>query len=139
MRNLLGHDHRALGNLPPDTIVIAHDLSPSDTTSLDRKHVTGFATDVGSHTSHTAIVARSIGLPAVVGLRNLSQHVHDGQDAILDGYGGTLIVEPTNGPLLAAAANQTPPVQEQLATLHDLPPQTLDGHRIVLSATSNCG
>src|SRR6202789_1271444 len=57
MRNLLGHDHRGLGHLPPDTIVIAHDLSPSDTTSLDRQHVTGFATDVGSHTSHTAIVA----------------------------------------------------------------------------------
>ncbi len=84
LRNLLGHDHRALSDLPPGTIVIAHDLSPSDTTSLDRQHATGFATDVGSHTSHTAIVARSIGLPAVVGLRNLSKFVHDGQPPVID-------------------------------------------------------
>src|ERR1017187_3013241 len=60
MRNLLGHDHRALTNLPPNTIVVAHDLSPSDTTSIDRQHVSGLATDVGSHTSHTAIVARPL-------------------------------------------------------------------------------
>jgi phosphotransferase system enzyme I (PtsI) len=135
LRNLLGHDHRALSDLPPGTIVIAHDLSPSDTTSLDRQHVTGFATDVGSHTSHTAIVARSIGLPAVVGLRNLSQFVHDGQAAVIDGYSGTLIIEPTEQTLFAYGELQVKrhSVQERLATLHDLPPQTLDGHRIVLS------
>jgi phosphotransferase system enzyme I (PtsI) len=124
-----------LTDLPPDTIVIAHDLSPSDTTSLDRKHVTGFATDVGSHTSHTAIVARSMGLPAVVGLRNLSQFVHDGQPAILDGYSGTLIVEPTEQTLFAYGELQVKrhSVQERLAALHDLPAQTLDGHRMILS------
>jgi phosphoenolpyruvate-protein phosphotransferase (PTS system enzyme I) len=135
LRNLLGHDHRALGDLPPDTIVIAHDLSPSDTTSLDRKHVSGFATDVGSHTSHTAIVARSIGLPAVVGLRNLSQFVHDGQPAVIDGYSGTLIIEPTEQTLFAYGELQVKrhSVQERLAALHDLPSQTLDGHRMILS------
>jgi len=135
LRNLLGHDHRALTNLPPDTIVIAHDLSPSDTTSLDRQHVTGFATDVGSHTSHTAIVARSMGLPAVVGLRNLSQFVHDGQSAILDGYSGTLIIEPTEQTLFVYGELQVKrhSVQERLDALHDLPAQTLDGHRIILS------
>jgi len=135
LRNLLGHDHRALSDLPPGTIVIAHDLSPSDTTSLDRQHATGFATDVGSHTSHTAIVARSIGLPAVVGLRNLSQFVHDGQPAIIDGYSGTLIIEPTEQTLFAYGEVQVKrhSVQERLAALHDLPAQTLDGHRMVLS------
>ncbi len=135
LRNLLGHDHRVLTDLPPDTIVIAHDLSPSDTTSLDRKHVTGFATDVGSHTSHTAIVARSMGLPAVVGLRNLSQFVHDGQAAILDGYSGTLIIEPTEQTLFVYGQLQVKrhSVQERLDALHDLPAQTLDGHRMILS------
>ena len=135
LRNLLGHDHRVLTDLPPDTIVIAHDLSPSDTTSLDRKHVTGFATDVGSHTSHTAIVARSMGLPAVVGLRNLSKFVHDGQAAILDGYSGTLIIEPTEQTLFVYGQLQVKrhSVQERLDALHDLPAQTLDGHRIILS------
>ena len=135
LRNLLGHDHRALSDLPANTIVIAHDLSPSDTTSIDRLHVSGFATDVGSHTSHTAIVARSIGLPAVVGLRNLSQFVHDGQPAVIDGYSGTLIVEPTEQTLFAYGELQVKrhSVQERLAALHDLPAQTLDGHRMILS------
>jgi phosphotransferase system enzyme I (PtsI) len=135
LRNLLGHDHRALSDLPANTIVIAHDLSPSDTTSIDRLHVSGFATDVGSHTSHTAIVARSIGLPAVVGLRNLSQYVHNGQPAVIDGYSGTLIVEPTEQTLFAYGELQVKrhSVQERLAALHDLPAQTLDGHRMILS------
>src|SRR5579859_811422 len=135
MRNLLGHDNRVLTNLPPNTIVVAHDLSPSDTTSLDRQHVTGFATDVGSHTSHTAIVARSMGLPAVVGLHNLSQHVHDGQSAILDGYSGTLIIEPTEQTLFVYGQLEVKrhTVKERLDALHDLPAQTLDGHRMLLS------
>jgi phosphoenolpyruvate-protein phosphotransferase (PTS system enzyme I) len=135
MRNLLGHDHRALTNLPTDTIVVAHELSPSDTTSLDRQHVSGFATDVGSHTSHSAIVARSMNLPAVVGLRNLSQYVHDGQPAILDGYSGTLIVEPSEQTLFIYGQLEVKrhSVQERLDALHDLPAQTLDGHRMILS------
>jgi len=135
MRNLLGHDHRALTNLPPNTIVVAHDLSPSDTTSIDRQHVTGLATDVGSHTSHTAIVARSVNLPAVVGLRDLSQYVHDGQSAILDGYSGTLIVEPSEQTLFIYGQLEVKRhnVQERLDALHDLPAQTLDGHRMILS------
>ena len=135
LRNLLGHDHRGLTNLPPGTIVVAHDLSPSDTTSLDRKHVSGFATDVGSHTSHTAIVARSMNLPAVVGLRNLSQFVHDGQAAILDGYSGTFIIEPTEQTLFVYGELEVKrhSVKERLDALHDLPAQTLDGHRMILS------
>lgn len=135
MRNLLGHDHRALTSLPPDTIVVAHELSPSDTTSLDRHHVCGFATDVGSHTSHSAIVARSMNLPAVVGLRNLSKFVHDGQPAILDGYSGTLIVEPSEQTLFIYGQLEVKrhSVQERLDALHDLPAQTLDGHRMILS------
>jgi phosphoenolpyruvate-protein phosphotransferase (PTS system enzyme I) len=135
MRNLLGHDHRALTHLPAGTIVVAHELSPSDTTSLDRQHVSGFATDVGSHTSHSAIVARSMNLPAVVGLRNLSKFVHDGQPAILDGYSGTLIVEPSEQTLFIYGQLEVKrhTVQERLDALHDLPAQTLDGHRMILS------
>jgi phosphoenolpyruvate-protein phosphotransferase (PTS system enzyme I) len=135
LRNLLGHDHRVLTNLPPGTIVVAHDLSPSDTTSLDRHNVSGFATDVGSHTSHTAIVARSMNLPAVVGLHQLSRHVHDGQLAILDGYSGTLIIEPSKQTLFIYGQLEVKrhSVKERLDTLHDLPAQTLDGHRMILS------
>jgi phosphotransferase system enzyme I (PtsI) len=135
LRNLMGQEHRGLANLPPNTIVVAHDLAPSDTTSLDRQHVSGVATDVGSHTSHTAIVARSMNLPAVVGLRDLSQHVHDGQVAILDGYSGTLIIEPTEQTLFVYGELEIKrhTVKERLDALHDLPAQTLDGHRVILS------
>ena len=135
LRNLLGREHRALTKLPPNTIVVANDLSPSDTTSLDRQHVTGFATDVGSHTSHTAIVARSMNLPAVVGLRDVSQHVQDGQPAILDGYSGTLIVDPSEQTMFVYGQLEVKrqSVEERLSQLRDLPAQTLDGHRITLS------
>jgi phosphotransferase system enzyme I (PtsI) len=135
LRNLLGREHRALTKLPPNTIVVAHDLSPSDTSSLDRQHVAGFATDVGSTTSHTTIIARSLNLPAVVGLHDVSQHVHDGQPAILDGYSGLLIVEPGEQTLYVygqlEAKRHT--IEDRLAALRDLPAETLDGRRIIVS------
>jgi phosphotransferase system enzyme I (PtsI) len=135
LRNLLGQENRGLGNLPANTIVVAYDLAPSDTSSLDRKNVVGFATDVGSHTSHSAIMARSMNLPAVVGLRNASQHLRDGQMAILDGYSGTLIVDPTEQTLFVYGQLEVKrsTVKERLASLRHLPCETLDGHRVVLS------
>ena len=135
LRNLMGREHRALADVPPNTIVIAYDLSPSDTSSLNRQHVVGFATDVGSHTSHTAIVARSMNIPAVVGLRDMSQHVRNGQPAILDGYSGTLVVEPSEQTLFVYGqldAKQHS-VAERQAALRNLPAETLDGHRVTLS------
>lgn len=135
LRNLLGHENRELSNLPPDTIVIAYDLAPTDTTALDRAHVLGFATDVGSHTSHTAIMARSMNLPAVVGLRDISQKVHDGQLAILDGYSGTVIVDPSPQTLFVYGQLEVKRhnVRERLAQLRDLPAETLDHHRVTLA------
>ncbi len=135
LQNLLGHTHRGLTSVPPGTIVVAYDLAPSDTSSLDREHVAGFATDVGSHTSHTAIMARSMNIPAVVGLHDASQRVHDGQPAILDGYSGTLIVEPSEQTLYIYGQLQVKrhSLEERLAALRDLPAETLDGHRVHLS------
>jgi phosphoenolpyruvate-protein phosphotransferase (PTS system enzyme I) len=135
LRNLLGREHKGLGNIPANTIVIAYDLSPSDTTSLDRRNVIGFATDVGSHTSHTAIVARSMNLPAVVGLRDASQQLRDGQEVILDGYSGTLIINPSPQTLFVYGQLEAKrhSLEERLALLRELPAQTLDGHRIALS------
>jgi phosphotransferase system enzyme I (PtsI) len=135
LRNLLGHEPRPLTNVAPNTIVVAYDLAPSDTSMLDREHVVGLATDVGSHTSHTAIMARSMNLPAVVGLRDVSQHIHNGQNAILDGYSGTLVVEPSQQTLFVYGqlAVKRHTIEERLAKLRDLPAETLDGHRITLS------
>ena len=90
---------------------------------------------MGSHTSHTAIVARSMNIPAVVGLRDVSQHVRDGQSAILDGYSGTLMVEPNEQTLFIYGQLDAKrhSVAERQAALRDLPAETLDGHRIILS------
>ncbi len=135
LRNLLGREYVGLAKVPPGTIVIANDLSPSDTSSLNRQNVVGFATDVGSHTSHTAIVARSLNLPAVVGLHDVSLHIHDGQNALLDGYSGTLVIEPSQQTLFVYGQIEQKHhgVEERLAALRNLPAETLDGHRIVLA------
>lgn len=110
---------------PPDqpSIVIARDLAPSQTAGLDRALVVGFATEQGTATAHTAILARALGLPAVVGISGLLQAIADGQPLLLDGDRGTVMVEPpaeavkqVSGPLLAAADDQ--------------PAITSDGHRV---------
>src|SRR6185503_5645415 len=83
-----------LGHLTRDVVVIAHDMLPSQTAALDRLHVKGFATDVGGRTSHTAIVARALGIPAVVGLGNISAEVAGGDTVIIDGNRGVVIINP---------------------------------------------
>src|SRR5215472_8873507 len=96
LNNLLGFDAEVdLRNLKEPCIVISHDLTPSNTAQLDKRHVLGFATDVGSKTSHTAIMARSLRIPAVVGLGDASSQLETGQYALLDGFNGVLIINPT--------------------------------------------
>src|SRR6202453_1227412 len=95
LRNLQGKIDTELQNLDTPSIVLAHDLSPSDTAGLDRKLVLGIVTEAGSRTSHSAIMARSLNLPAVVGLREIWGKVEPGVGVLMDGYGGLLIVNPT--------------------------------------------
>ena len=78
-----------LQHLAEPCILVSHDLSPSTTAQLNKKFVLGFATDIGGKTSHTAIMARSLGIPAVVGLQTASQELDSGDYALLDGYNGT--------------------------------------------------
>src|SRR4029078_7008809 len=89
-----GQNTQARAPLTQDVIVIAHDLLPSQTAALDKSHVRGFATDVGGRTSHTAIVARAMGIPPVVGLGNISGEVSGGDTVIIDGTRGMVIVNP---------------------------------------------
>ena len=97
LNNLLGLDEEAdLRHLKEPCIIISHDLTPSNTAQLDKRHVLGFATDVGSKTSHTAIMARSLRIPAVVGLKDISGQVETGQYALLDGLNGVLILNPSD-------------------------------------------
>lgn len=137
IRNLLGDHATDLHSLPRKHIVIAHDLAPSDTATLRKEMVAGFATDMGSPTSHTAVMARALEIPAVVGLRDVSAQVDSGDEVLIDGNKGVLIIRPTPAQLeeygRVAEARRT--IEKDLRkTLKDEPAQTRDGHRITLSA-----
>ena len=122
--------------LQEPVIIVSHDLTPSMTAQLDRRFVRGFATDVGSRTSHTAILARSLGIPAVVGLHAITQQVLGGQPALLDGHTGVVFVNPTDQTLFeyGQLARRRVQIEERLAELRDQPAVTLDGCRVLLSA-----
>ncbi len=117
-------------------IIVSHDLTPSMTAQLDRTRVMGFATDVGSRTSHTAILARSLGIPAVVGLHTVSSQLTTGQPVLLDGHTGVIYVNPTDQTLFeyGQLARRRLQIEERLAEIRDQPAVTLDGVRIILSA-----
>jgi phosphotransferase system enzyme I (PtsI) len=117
-------------------IIISYDLTPTQTARLKKEMVKGFATDVGSRTSHTAIMARSLRIPAVVGLHSLSQELASGADALLDGYNGVIIVNPSDQTLFeyGQLVRRRAPLEEKLRDTVTQPAVTADGHRVVLSA-----
>src|SRR3954471_15768150 len=125
-----------LSKLKEPCIIISHDLSPSRTALLDRRMVLGFATDVGSKTSHAAIMARSLRIPAVVGLQHASRELVSGSYALLDGYNGLIIINPTDQTLFeyGQLVRKHVTLEEKLREVQDKPAQTLDGVRVVLSA-----
>jgi phosphotransferase system enzyme I (PtsI) len=137
LNNLLGClDENQLRNLAEPCLVISRDLTPSTTALLDKRMVLGFATDIGSRTSHTAILARAMQIPAVVGLRTVSAELATGQYALLDGFNGLVILNPTDQTLFeyGQLVRKQVTLQEKLGELKDAPAVTLDGHRLVLSA-----
>ena len=118
------------------TVILAHDLTPSDTVGLDRSKVKGFATEVGSATSHTAIMARSLGIPAVVALHDIPEECERSKNVLIDGYHGLVIVNPSPETLV----DYEKLLEEERGILSDLeffkgkPTITSDGNRITLSA-----
>jgi phosphotransferase system enzyme I (PtsI) len=137
LNNLLGYEEESdLRHLKEPCIIISHDLTPSNTAQLDKRNVLGFATDVGSKTSHTAIMARSLRIPAVVGLKDASGQLESGQYALLDGLNGVVIVNPTDQTLFEYGQLIIKQVTLQ-QTLRDIlrePAVTLDGRRVFLWA-----
>lgn len=119
-----------------NAILVTHDLTPSLTVQLDREAIAGIATDAGTRTSHVAILARSLGLPAVVGLRDATSRLHSGDQAILDGSSGMLFPNPTEAQVEAYAdrAVREAADEEELRHLSGAEPVTLDGVRITLRA-----
>jgi len=136
LHNLIGQKHYDLAHLNRDVVIIAHDLLPSQTAALDRTHVKGFATDAGGRTSHTAIVARAMGIPAVVGLGDITREVNSGDTIIIDGHHGVLIINPDEEQLAEHRESEKRRVvmEGQLATLLHMPGRTLDGHEVALMA-----
>ena len=119
-----------------NAILVTHDLTPSLTVQLDRQAIAGIATDAGTRTSHVAILARSLGLPAIVGLRVATQELRGGERVILDGLTGLLAVNPTHQDLEAyrERARQEALEEEELKRLSSLEAQTTDGVHITLRA-----
>ena len=119
-----------------NAILVTHDLTPSLTVQLDREAIAGIATDAGTRTSHVAILARSLGLPAVVGLRDATLRLKAGSDIILDGSSGVIIVEPTQSQIAAYAARAAREAADtaELEGLSMAEPVTLDGVRVTLRA-----
>jgi phosphotransferase system enzyme I (PtsI) len=136
LHNLIGQKHQDLAHLSRDVVVIAHDMLPSQTAALDRAHVRGFATDVGGRTSHTAIVARAMSIPAVVGLGNITGEVNTGDTVIIDGHHGVVIINPDEEQLAEHRESEKRRVIEvrNLAELQHLPGRTKDGHEVALMA-----
>jgi phosphotransferase system enzyme I (PtsI) len=136
IRNLMGKHGMSLASINTPHILIAHNLAPSDTAQLNRTLVLGFGTDIGSKTSHTAIMARSLNIPAVVGLHDVSDQLATGDQVLLDGYNGLIIVNPNDQTLweYGELEIKKTEVEEKLTKLRETRSTTLDGRHVILSA-----
>lgn len=134
LRHVLGKAREDITKLTEPVIVVAHDISPSQAIALDRKHILGFAIDVGGPTSHTAIIARMLGIPAVLALKDVTRHVGGGEKLILDGTHGLVVADPDPETLKRYRTRQKEyaKFEEQLSGLRDLPAVTTDGTDVQL-------
>lgn len=135
VHNLLDRERTDLSSLTEEVIVIAHDLSPSDTALMNKEFVLGFATDVGSRTSHTAIMARALEIPAVVGLGDVTSQTKTGDLVVIDGIHGRVLINPDEESLEEYEITQRMfwESERSLNVLKDLPAKTRDGHYVELS------
>ena len=136
LRNLLGKNPNLLEELDESVVVIAHDLSPSETAQMHRRHVLAFMTDIGGRTGHTAIMAKSLEIPAVVGLEVVTRRIKKGELVVVDGTHGEVVIDPDPDTIRRYEVEQRRihEVNRRLLQLKDLPAETLDGHQVMLSA-----
>ena len=134
MCNLTGLEIPNLATLDKEVIVVAKDLTPSDTGSLNKEYAKGFATEVGDRTSHSAIMARSLEIPAVVGVKGIMDTVKTGDLVILDAINGEVITSPTDAQVeeYKAKAEAFRKEKEALKALKDQPSVSTDGHKVLL-------
>ena len=135
-RNLLGKKHDDITKIKGKVIVVAHDLSPADTLQMNLKHVAGFITDIGGKVSHTAILSRSLSIPAVVGLEVATSLINGGDPLIIDGETGEVVINPTEevSQSFLERKHRTKSFEREILKYASLPAETRDGVRIRLQA-----
>lgn len=132
IKNILGMKIVDLGDIHEEAILVAYDLTPSETAQLNLDKVLGFITDIGGRTSHTSIMARSLELPAIVGTNNVTERVRTGDYLVLDAVNNAVYVNPSQEDIhrLRTLEQKLAEEKTELAKLKDLPALTLDGHRV---------
>ncbi len=136
LKNLMGKETPRFKQLKEKSIIVAHDLSPSDTAVLDKENVLGFVTEVGGPTSHTAIMAKSFEIPAVVGAENATLKINSGQEIIVDGTAGIVIINPSSETIQEYKEKRIilKSKIEKLLKLRNLESKTKDGTKIAIMA-----
>lgn len=136
LRNLSGEGQQHLAEINERVIIVAHDLSPADTTELNISRVMGFITDIGGRTSHTGILAHALQIPAVVGLETITERVKEGDLLIVDGNAGEVIINPDDSDIIKYQEKQLK-LEEYISSVArtgHLPATTIDGHKVVIQA-----
>ncbi len=133
LRNL--QEQRLISRLEGARVIVSQNLAAADTVILSRNEVLGYATEGGGVTSHTALIARALQIPAVLGLREISTRVQDGEIMILDGYSGAVVMNPSEKTIREYEAKRAryKAFEQKLVGLRDLPAETLDGRRVELA------
>lgn len=136
LRNLLGKEKKGLGEVGARSIIVAHDISPSDTAAMYTKNVAAFVTDIGGKTSHTAIMAKSLEIPAVVGLEGITAKVNSGDILIVDGSLGIVIIDPDEEALknYQQKLEKLKGISDKFLLVKDLSAVTTDGRIILINA-----
>jgi len=136
LKNVLGIELVDLSNISEEVVLIANDLTPSETAQINLDKVLGFITDIGGRTSHTSIMARSLEIPAIVGTNDITEKVKNGDLIILDALNNEIIINPSKAELTKAKAIREAFLNEkaELAKIKDLPAETLDGHQVEIGA-----
>ncbi|NIA16795.1 MAG: phosphoenolpyruvate--protein phosphotransferase [Planctomycetes bacterium] len=134
LKHLLGRKREDVGHINHEVVIVAHDLRPSQTASFDKNFIKGFATDAGGRTSHTAIVARSLGIPAVVALEDISANVDPTATVIIDGNRGVVVIDPDSATLRQYEnyAREFVRLEHELDALRDMAAVTRDDVEITL-------
>jgi phosphotransferase system enzyme I (PtsI) len=136
LKHLIGSQHGELSNLQHQSVIVAHDLTPSQTAALDKSKIKAIATDAGGRTSHTAILAHALGIPAIVGLEDITTDITSGDMVVIDGNRGSVVIEPDAAKLMEyrQEVERMAAFEDTLGEMKSLPAVTTDGTEIDLQA-----